>query len=136
MRQNVPLRMEWSCLRRVLSALVLLTLVLITAIPIQAKAFFPPVTIKGKVVGNDNKPLQNVSVSVAGTSAGTLTDADGTFSISAPDRVRALVFSLVGYSTLQVIVENETEINVVLQQSTRALEEVTVTGYTAYNRSQ
>ena len=49
-------------------------------------------TISGKVTNEKGTPLQNVSVMVRGTTTGTITKADGTYSLTVPANAKALVF--------------------------------------------
>ena len=63
--------------------------------------------IKGKVTAENGAPLANVNILVKGTSNGTISDADGNFSISIPDQGATLVFSFVGYLQKQVTVNKD-----------------------------
>ncbi|HEX8333050.1 MAG TPA: SusC/RagA family TonB-linked outer membrane protein [Segetibacter sp.] len=92
--------------------------------------------LRGRVAGIDNMPLQGVSVTVVGTRAGTLTDANGMYSLTLPANARTLEFSLVGYNNITTPINGRSEINITLEANARALENVTVTGYTTYTRSK
>lgn len=83
--------------------------------------------VQGKVTDDTSQPLIGVSVAVKGTHKGTNTDADGKYSIAAESN-STLVFNYVGYKTKQVVVLNQTTVNVVLNEDTQALDEVVVTG--------
>src|SRR5690349_3258515 len=85
--------------------------------------------ITGTVVAaSDNAPLPGVTVALKGQSSGTVTDADGRFSISAaPSDV--LVFSFIGMETQEIAVGNSSNIRVSLQESMESLQEVVVVGY-------
>ncbi|WP_276483403.1 TonB-dependent receptor [Paraflavitalea pollutisoli] len=96
----------------------------------------PDKTIKGKVTGPDNQPLAGVSVLVAGTQTGTLTNAAGDYTIEVPDAAKALEFSLVGYLEQKVTIGQQATINVSLKLSAVNLNEVVVTGYTSYSRNK
>lgn len=82
-------------------------------------------TVSGKVTGKDGEPLIGASVLVAGTSTGTVTDIDGTYSINVGSGI-ALVFSYTGYTTQTIEINNQSVINVILSEGL-ALEEVVVT---------
>ena len=58
--------------------------------------------VKGKVVDDINDPLPGVSVSIKGTTRGTITDVDGNYSIEV-SRNQTLVFSLVGMTPQEVV---------------------------------
>ncbi|HEU5148061.1 MAG TPA: TonB-dependent receptor [Chryseosolibacter sp.] len=85
--------------------------------------------ITGTVVAaSDDAPLPGVTVALKGESKGTVTDADGKFTISAqPSDV--LVFSFIGMETQEVTVGNSTDITVRLNESMQSLQEVVVVGY-------
>jgi TonB-linked SusC/RagA family outer membrane protein len=85
-------------------------------------------TVTGQVTtGDDNAPLPGVSVLVKGTSTGTSTDSDGKFTISVPDNNAILVISFIGYATQEVVVGNQTAINVQMAEDVTQLSEVVVT---------
>lgn len=86
------------------------------------------VKVNGKVTNASGEAIPQVSVRVKGSAAGTTTNADGTYSISVPDGA-TLIFSSVGYETVEVAVKGRAEINVVLQASTKILDQVVVVGY-------
>lgn len=87
----------------------------------------PAFTISGKVTDGESNPLPGVNVLVKGTSNGTTTDADGSFSIVAADGEVVLVFSFIGYASQEIPVGNRTTIDVVLQEDITSLNEVVVT---------
>ncbi|MDT0675873.1 SusC/RagA family TonB-linked outer membrane protein [Autumnicola musiva] len=93
------------------------------------KAQQQEITVSGNVTGNDTGiPVPGVNVIEKGTSNGVITDFDGNYSIEvSPDAV--LEFSFVGYKTLEIPVNNQTELNVTLETETAALDEVIVVGY-------
>jgi len=89
--------------------------------------------ISGKVVDELNQPLSGVSVMVKGHSSGTTTDDRGFYSIAAdPDDI--LVFSSVGYGTMEKKVGNETTLNVNLENAATSMNEVVVIGYGTMQR--
>ena len=83
------------------------------------------VRITGKVSDPSNEPLPGATIVVKGTTRGTVTDVDGSYSIQA-SASETLVFSFVGFETLERIVGNSSEINVTLSEGV-ALNEVVVT---------
>lgn len=84
-------------------------------------------TITG-TISDGMGPLPGASVLVKGTTNGTQTDFDGNFTIEAPSNA-TLVISYIGYRTMEVAVDNQTTINVTLQEDASKLDEVIVTGY-------
>ena len=73
--------------------------------------------------------LFGVTIAVEGTTIGTLTDADGNFSLIVPSSSSVLIFSYIGYTTVKVPLGNQTSINLTLSQSIMAIDEVVVVGY-------
>ena len=86
-------------------------------------------TITGKVISaDDNQPLPGVSIVVKGTSSGTTSNADGTYSINVNNTPgKALTFSFIGYATQEISVGNRTVVDVTMQTGDRTLNEVVVT---------
>ena len=91
-----------------------------------------PAVIAGKVIdANDGYPLFGVAVMVEGNKYGTVTDLDGNFELSIPNKVSPVVFSYVGYD--DVVKEYNTRnadsfSTIVMKMNTTQLEEVVVTG--------
>jgi TonB-linked SusC/RagA family outer membrane protein len=84
--------------------------------------------IKGKIKDEQGQSLPGVSVVVKGTTAGTVSDNDGNYSVNA-DRNSTLVFSFIGYLTQEIAVGSKNSLDVKLAADTKALEEVVVVGY-------
>ncbi len=91
--------------------------------------FAQRMTITGIVSDSDGVPLPGATVQIKGTLAGALTDLDGHYSVEAPGPNSILVFSFVGYAPAEIVVQNQTEINVALREDIQGLEEVVVVGY-------
>jgi TonB-linked SusC/RagA family outer membrane protein len=86
-------------------------------------------TITGTVTDAANKePLIGASVLVVGTSAGTITDIDGTYSLSVPAGATELEISYTGYTAQRVAIGSSNKIDVALSAG-RLLDEVVVVGY-------
>jgi TonB-linked SusC/RagA family outer membrane protein len=85
-------------------------------------------TITGTVSGStDNQPLVGVTVLVKGTTAGSLTDVNGKYSISVPNNQATLTFSFVGFTPQELVVGSQNVINVTLTESMQQISEVVVT---------
>lgn len=96
-------------------------------IPLIASA---QMSIKGKVVDkNSQSPLPGVNVVVKGTTNGAVTDFDGIYMISKVNADDVLIFSFVGYNTLEIPVSSDADINVELVESAESLEEIVLIGY-------
>lgn len=86
-------------------------------------------TITGSVTDPDGVTLPGVTVIEKGTANGTVTNADGVYSISVPAEAKMLLFSFVGMITQEVELGNSSTYNVQLQQETIGLDEVVAIGY-------
>jgi TonB-linked SusC/RagA family outer membrane protein len=84
--------------------------------------------IQGKVTDETDQPLPGVNVVVKGALQGTVTDADGSYSVNVQDGT-TLIFSFIGYITQEIVVGNQTSLNVKLSQDMISLDEVVVVGY-------
>jgi len=86
------------------------------------------VTVTGKVIDDSGEPLPGTSVTLLGTTTGTVTDLDGSYTLSVPDG-STLVFSFIGFVSKSVAVKDKSVIDVVLSEDISSLEEVVVVGY-------
>ena len=92
-------------------------------------------TVTGIVTDQSgNERLPGVSVSIKGSTRGTITDATGSYSITA-DAAQTLVFSFIGYAALEQVVGNRTTIGVSLKAGANNLDEVVVVGYGTQKRA-
>ena len=85
--------------------------------------------ITGRVIDDQQQGLPGVSVVVKGTTTGSVTDASGNYSLTAPDRNGSLVFSYIGFTTQEVPINNQSSINITLATDMKSLNEVIVVGY-------
>ena len=90
-----------------------------------------PGTISGVVVDERGAPVPGTSVLVKGTTIGTATDLEGRYSLTLPTSAKSLVFSFIGYSTQEVNIQGQSNINVSLVEDTQMLSEVVVNGYSS-----
>lgn len=92
-------------------------------------------TVTGTVTDTPgNERLPGVSVSIKGSTRGTITDATGSYSITA-DANQTLVFSFIGYAALEQAVGSRAIINVGLKAGANNLDEVVVVGYGTQKRA-
>lgn len=92
------------------------------------------IQVSGTVTSADAELLPGVSVTETGTNNGTVTGINGQFQITVHSKA-SITFHLIGYTNQQIKVDNGHKINVVLQKSTKALDEVVVVGYGSKNKS-
>ena len=86
-------------------------------------------SITGKVTAaSDAQALIGVSISVKGSTVGTISDVDGNYEIAAgPNDV--LIFTYIGYTAVEVAVNGRSAVDVALSEDVKTLQEVIVTGY-------
>lgn len=87
--------------------------------------------LRGKVLSTeDNLPIPGASVSIKGTTKGTITDTDGNFSINLPDSGHTtLTANYIGMDSEEINVSPGSQVEIRLNPSVSALSEVVVTGY-------
>lgn len=86
-------------------------------------------SISGTVTDKSGQPLPGVTVVVKGTTQGTVTSADGKYTLANISEDAVLQFSFVGMRTQEVAVGSQTNIDVTLELETIGLEEVVAVGY-------
>jgi TonB-linked SusC/RagA family outer membrane protein len=85
-------------------------------------------TVSGQVTSQeDGSPLPGVTVTLSGTTIGTITDMDGNYQLSVPEAGGNLVFTFVGFATQEVAIGTRTAINVSLAVDAKLLDEVVIT---------
>lgn len=93
-------------------------------------------SISGKVTDSSGSPLPGVSVVVKGTTNGTITDGNGSYSISNVPENATLQFSFVGMKGQEVVVAGKTTVNVKMEEETIGIEEVVAIGYGTQSRRE
>ena len=124
MRKN---DLEISCIHgkhRKLFLIFNLTLLLVISCFIQA---FAQQTVTGKVLDKNGQPLPGVTVIVKGTTMGSVTNNEGTYSIADVPAGAVLNFTFVGMQTQDIIPGTQTSINVTMVEEAIGLNEVVVT---------
>ena len=88
---------------------------------------FAQLSVSGKVSDAAKMPIPGVSVLLKGTSTGTTTNADGDFKIQTSASNAVLIISSIGYASKEVVVKNQTVLDITLLEDAKALSEVVVT---------
>ncbi len=88
---------------------------------------FAQSSVSGKVKDSKNEPIPGVSVRVKGTTIGVTTDVNGDFKIAATASQGYLVFSSIGYTTLEIQIDSRKTYEVILAEDNKFLNEVVVT---------
>lgn len=99
-------------------------------------AFGQERTVRGTVSSKEEGPLPGVNVVLQGTTQGTMTGANGSYSINVPGPEAVLAFSFISYATQTITVGDRTVIDVVLESTVSALTEVVVVGYGTQQRRE
>ncbi len=92
------------------------------------------ITITGTVTDKDGQPLPGVTIVVKGTTTGTITNTNGSFTLTVPSKAESLQFSFVGMKTQEVPIEGRTIFTVVMEEEIIGLEEVIAVGYRTQTR--
>jgi len=90
--------------------------------------------ISGIVKDTKGISIPGVSVAIKGTTTGTITNSDGKYTLNILSEGKFLVFSFVGMKTLEIPLGDKTTINVTMEETTEALEEVVIVGYGAQRK--
>ncbi len=85
--------------------------------------------ITGTVKGKNGEPVAGANVVVSKTTMGTLTDLNGKFSLEVPAGTESLVVSFIGMEPQTIVIDNLTQIDVILTESAIGLNEVVIIGY-------
>lgn len=93
------------------------------------------IKISGKLVDENNQPLPGASILIKGTNNGASTDFEGAYSILVGNAGATLVFTFIGYDQKEIVVGNQTAINVKLTPTNNTLNEVVVVGYGTQKKS-
>ncbi|MVM31408.1 SusC/RagA family TonB-linked outer membrane protein [Spirosoma sp. HMF4905] len=92
--------------------------------------------LRGKIVSTTGEILPGVTVLLKNTTTGTTTAPNGEFSLLIPPQAGSLIISSIGYVSQEFSFDKETVIAVNLEEDTKLLNEVVVTGYSTENRSE
>lgn len=91
--------------------------------------------VQGKVTDTNGEPLIGVTVSLKGSTKGTITNIDGEFSLEVPTNNAVLQFSFISYLSQEMAIDNKNNIHVTLQDDILQLDEVVVVGYGTTKRA-
>lgn len=92
------------------------------------------ITVKGIVKDNLGESVIGANVTEKGTTNGMITDLDGNFSLTVQKNA-TLVISYIGYVTQEIAIKGNTNLNIILKEDSKALEEVVVIGYGTARKS-
>jgi len=98
-------------------------------------ATYAQVRVRGNVTDNQGEPIPGVTILEKGTQHGGTTDINGEYNITVSGPESVLQFSFVGMDTREVVVGNQSVIDVVLTESVMDLDEIVVVGYGTMRKS-
>jgi len=90
--------------------------------------------VSGTVVDRNGYPVIGANVVVKGTTVGIVTDASGKFTLNIPPNSTVQI-SYIGYIKQEIVVTNQTKLDIVLEEDSKALEEIVVVGYGTVRKS-
>ena len=93
------------------------------------------VTLTGRVTDDQGEGIAGANVVIKGTATGTITDFEGNYKVNVPGPGTVLVFSFIGYQSIEKQVGNQTTLDVLLPEDVQALSEVVVVGYGTVKKS-
>jgi len=100
-------------------------------------AAFAQIRVTGTTTdGSTREKLLYIAIQIKGTTINTTSDMEGNYAIEVPDENAILVYTSVGYETLEVVVGNQTRIDVALSEDVALLDEVVVVGYGSQKKKE
>lgn len=110
-------------------------LLLLMTVVLLSSQLWAQKTITGKVTDEKGDVVPNASVIIKGTTVGTTTQNDGSFSLAIPSSARTLVVTSVGMGSIEISLTKASSYNIVLSATAKNLEEVVVVGYGSQRRT-
>ena len=95
---------------------------------------FAQKSVTGKVTDSGKRPVAGATIAVKGTTVATTSSTTGDFTIVLPKGRTSLIVSYVGFEDQTIDVGNSNNVSVSLKETTSALNEIVVTGYTAQKK--
>jgi len=93
------------------------------------------IVVKGKVLDSDGLPIPGANILEKGTSNGAVTDVEGNYTIKLTSSESIIVVSFLGYADEEIVVGNQTNIDIAMVEDIETLSEVVVVGYGSMQRS-
>ncbi len=107
-----------------------LGLMMFFILALSSQSFGQSRTVSGILTdGSSNDPLIGATITVQGTTIGTITDIDGSFSLDVPSNNSVLQVSYVGYTPQEITVGNQSNFNLAMAPDAKTLDEIVVVGY-------
>ena len=91
--------------------------------------------VSGTVTDEKGDPIPGVNIFVRNTSTGTISEFNGNYRLVAPANAQFIVYSFIGYQTVEEPINNRNIIDIVLKEDAQELEEIIVTGYSSQKKA-
>ncbi|KYG80799.1 SusC/RagA family TonB-linked outer membrane protein [Roseivirga echinicomitans] len=105
------------------------TCLMLMCLCVSVLGFAQDLNVKGLISDVEGQPIFGVTVFEKGTTNGMITGADGEYSIKVKSQESVIVFSFVGFLSQEVTVNNQSTINITLEEDIKELQEFVVVGY-------
>lgn len=102
---------------------------LLSVLVVMSNSFAQSRTLTGRITDATGAPVANASILVKGTTIGTTTNDNGSFSLSVPETAKVLVFSAVGYESIEQRIGSSNVFNIAFTSLDQKLQEVVVVAY-------
>jgi TonB-dependent SusC/RagA subfamily outer membrane receptor len=103
------------------------------ALPVAAQD--EDLIISGTVTDEKGDPIPGVNIFVRNTSTGTISEFNGNYRLAVPKDAEYIVYSYIGYQTVEEPINNRNIIDIVLKEDAQELEEIIVTGYSSQKKA-
>lgn len=134
--------MNRTSTRKLMYASILLLLSALHCVPVTVAVahstyyFQQQKQVSGRITDASSKePLPGATVQLKGTTTGTTTGADGSFSLTVTDNAATIIVSFVGYKPVELPIGTRTNFDIALESEANALDEVVVVGYQTMRKS-
>ncbi|WP_264620815.1 SusC/RagA family TonB-linked outer membrane protein, partial [Flavobacterium sp. 7A] len=104
-------------------------------VPLETSYLNQQTQVKGTVKDTDGLPIPGVNVMIKGTTVGTTTDIDGSYTLNTSSTSKILVFSYLGLKSQEININGKAVINAILTSDAAELNEVVVIGYGTIRKS-
>ncbi len=108
---------------------------LLTIMLLFAGAVAAQVTVTGKITDDKGEAIIGANIVVKNSTVGTITDIDGVYELGVPNAFVSLVISYIGYTTQEIPLKGQSQLNVVLREQATLINEVVVVGYGTQRKS-
>ena len=124
-----------SLIMKIVTAFLFVAALNVSVIPDANAALQEGVQITGTVTDSEGLPVIGAAIVVKGTTFGTITNVEGYYELMLPEGDNTILISFVGMKTQEIVVDNQTVIDLVLEEDVYGIDEVVAIGYGTMRRS-